>query len=155
MYTNADSKITPAERRQRERDECNDALIQEAIDRAKPLGGTSRGKAGGQIVATYDQLGDRKAYRATSRGVVEPAHVKSHEGLIVAKYYTKADYAALEAGHYCLRCGNLQDVPADPEWAVTAPKPCRIIGKSHGCGFPKGWQFRTRLPFHVLCLPDS
>ena len=107
LITNADTKLTPAQRAAQEKDERNDARIQNAVDAASETNPAPKLLTPDQkLVTTFDRLSEREAYASGDRPSIIPLSVRvgdCYEGGF--RYIlSDADMRAVEAGAYCEKC---------------------------------------------------
>lgn len=143
LVSNVDLRLSPAERKQKQKDEWQDHVIQSAIAETPDLGPGSTGKPSARIsMATHAQLADTEGFRVEKRAALAPTiRIDPDTQTISEKRYTKAEYDALMAGWYCRNCDNLQEERVPPEPSVMVPayasKRCMIRGKLTSCGYPR------------------
>jgi hypothetical protein len=129
ITSNLDVSLTPAQRRQAETDEYNDARIQSAVDKAKREGSGPRiVGADGKVFATYDRLAEKEAFAAGDRPSLIPIAVRVGPQFPGGYHYilSDADMDAVMAGYYCGRC--LDRLPAS--WTPSCPT-CGIDRDMH------------------------
>lgn len=140
MQTNADSKLTPQQRKAAEQAEHDRALIDAKVAKARALGPGSLVDVvpdGAELIATKAQLADTAEYEATTRPTLTPVQVhllQDERGNQTGFEYTltEADAEAVRRGWYCARCLDLQS----PLWAER----CAPRGGGAGCGTPRHTQ---------------
>lgn len=107
MLTNADSNLTPQQRKQAEADAKNDGLIQDAIDRSAKEGPKPELiVAGQQYVTTHDRLAEQTAYASGDRTSLIPLAVEVGPQWPGGFHWvlSDADYDLVDAGYACGYC---------------------------------------------------
>lgn len=107
MQTNADSKLSPQQRKQAEADAKNDGLIADAIERAKRDGPTPElTPHGREYATTFDRLAEQKAYAAGDKTSLIPLTVMYGPQYPAGFHWvlSDADMALVEAGFACGYC---------------------------------------------------
>lgn len=109
IITNADRdlRLTPLERAKKEVDEKNNALIRDAVERAKREGPKPQLiTSEQQVTTTYDRLAEQSSFVAAERQSIIPIAVRVGPEYPGGFHYilTDADYEAVRQGYYCQRC---------------------------------------------------
>lgn len=107
LQTNADAKLTPAQRKQAEQDAYNDSVIQSAVERADRDGPPVEVLTGQQkVTTTYDRLAETKAYAVGDRKSIIPLAVKVGPEYPGGFHWvlSDADMDAVLAGYACFYC---------------------------------------------------
>lgn len=145
MLTNADIKLTRAERRRRERDERHDALINDAIKRQEKLGRDGDASNVVTIGAKTPQIVDPARFKDVEgftldeRPHLSPTYHADTRGIVKAKDYTIAEYKSVIDGRYCPRCDTGQGSIV-PQYIteVSTDFRCNPPGEAPGCTWPQG-----------------
>lgn len=108
LQSNADSKLTPQQRKQAEADAKNDGIIQDAIARADkngpPIDVLTDDKQ--QYTTTYSRLEEQEAFASGDRPSLIPLALKVGPQYPGGFHYilSDADMDAVLAGAYCFYC---------------------------------------------------
>lgn len=107
LVTNLDVNLTPQQRLERAKDDYNDGVIQDAVDRAKREGPKPEAIVAGQnYYTTYDRLAETQAFASGDKPSLIPLAYEigpQHPGGF-HWVLSDADYDAVMAGVYCYYC---------------------------------------------------
>jgi hypothetical protein len=108
LVTNLDVNLSPAQRKQAQVDEKNDALIQEAVEKSAKSGPSidMLSQPGQQYATTYDRMAEQEAFASGDKQSLIPLAVQVGPQYPGGWHYvlSDADYDAVMAGVYCFRC---------------------------------------------------